>query len=386
MEGSLNAARSHIIAGTYLKGRMNTMKHTQRFFRFGLIMLLLCLMLLGTAGAESDASAGLDNAEFDEAADVPQDTLPDFDFFSQTCESETTDTDSLPELFEEEEETRLPLPKPGTYFKYIQTAPVQSGVVYKNRVYDVYLFRQQLEWSAELNGYLLEAQSRGYTLSAQRIDGYNAYILTGEGRQAMLFLNYKGSQQFMFMLEKGFEMEEANIVTKELESGDMFVTINGALYTYSGLSMRPGSVTDTYWGTSRYQTNWDGSAVWGIQNISTEVLNMGFTDADGRGFQLSVPANCKTGSEYHKVDRNVRLKLFGINYMNGTTVAYNPQRDWKNPKNNAYTRWINELKTEKDGFDLYILYRSETEIRGELEGVFGDGETVIKVEFWLPVK
>ena len=51
------------------------------------------------------------------------------------------------------------------------------------------------------------------------------------------------------------------VENRELECGDLFVTINGAQYTYTDLSMKRAAVQDSYWGPSAYERNWDGGTV-----------------------------------------------------------------------------------------------------------------------------
>ena len=125
-----------------------------------------------------------------------------------------------------------------------------------------------------------------------------------------------------------------------------------------------------------------------MQRVSTDILSVSFADQNGRSFQLAVPQSAKTGSEYHLThasERDIRLKLSGTGYLCGTTVSYKMQYDWKNPSGNGSTKWISEFESDRDSLDIYILFRNNAEIRGELEAVFNDGKTIVKICFWLPI-
>ncbi len=354
----------------------NTANMLSRIFRLLTVWtaLLLCLALSFPVIAEEEGrSEGF------------EDRLPQIDY-DDYIEQEPEEDDRLPDFGDEEVQKQLPLPNPGSFFGEGQLR--QSGYTYRGRPYDLYLYRQLLNWDTQLNAYLEQAQNRGYTMSAERLDGMTAYILSDGEKQAILFLKYGGKEQFLFMLEKGFEMEEAVMEIKPLKEGDVFVTINGAQYPFSGLRMKQATVQDCYWGVSPYSTNWDGSAEWGTQKTNSKVLDVSFKDEGGTNFQIAVPEDARTGSEYHLTsvsNRAIRLALFGTGYVYGTTVVHNGY-NLGDPSKNGSTRGISQFESDKDKLDVYILYRSATEIRGEFDGVFNDGKTTVHVEFWLPIK
>ena len=363
------------------------MKSGRRIF-----LLLLCCALLCPAFAEGTEQTEDELPFFTEEA-LAEETLPSFN-------DESTDDDQLPSFGDNEAETEsepLPLPNPGNYFLEPVAQPEQSDFPFRGRVYDVYRYSQSLSWQEQLTAYLNAAENRGFTLSAERINGNNAYIITDDEKQALLFLNYEGSEKFMFMLEQGFEMEALSSVKTELELGDIFVTINGTRYVFSEKSM---SLTELVQVDSR-STYLTYNHSWSYEWVYTKVLSADFYDWGERFFSISVPTDCKTADEYHLTKENtnsdrthwwdVRLTLFGSRYCGGTRAVATGTSSYSTPKPGSYTapswmtHYYNEFSGEEDFLDVFVLTRSATEIRGELDGVFEDGKTVIKVEFWLPI-
>ncbi|MBQ6971278.1 MAG: hypothetical protein IJP86_02865 [Synergistaceae bacterium] len=305
-----------------------------------------------------------------------EDSLPDFVFTPKAeTQEEKASSDILPD-FDSTPKVEYKLPNPGNFFGEAKTKPDTADFSFRGKIFDCYVYKHMVNRETQLKQYRDELESKGFSSYPDEISGESALVIVNGEKTAYLFMDYKGKGYFMFMLEKGFEMEKAVVRAVTLDKGDVILNLNGSVYEYENKSM--SNALHTTW---VYTPVFGGISLTGGMSIrETKIITTGEGD-----IEFALPRDIKTG--YHErfsaqsEAGSIKLLLFGTLYFGEETVEGDPY-DFRD--NRTYN--TNLMKGKTDYLSIKVIYRDDREIRGSMEGTFEDGKTKAKVDFWLPIR
>ncbi len=288
-------------------------------------------------------------------------------------------------LPDDEADKPLPqkLPNPGSYFsRETVVKPFSESYSMYGKLFDCYKYPLTSNSTEQMDAFRNELDARRIESYPGVIEGQTALVITDGSHTAYLFIRYKDRDEYMFMVENGFEMDEQVINSYKLDRGDVIVSLpDGAKFEYENNSMKLGKLSYQYAGYDNFFGSYVQTEKYGHSDVLVSNIN-----TDKGDIKLELPKDAQAGYSYRaNKDSNsneLRITFWGNVCFGGSSCS-----SFGSSLYSSYsTYYYNQMKSDKDYLAIDVSYRDSRDIIGTIEGRFKDGETEFKIDFWLPIE